>query len=567
MDEWVDKIGGLLWYDFLGQRPSVVTDEEVGSPCIRSDGLGGTAGANLRLDAGGLEGSTENRSWAFVSRKAGISGSTLYLLRATSSAAESVCAIANEGREYNVGMLHSSGGFLPFDNRPSHTREICTEVFTKEGLVWRYLRNGVLLAEQTAPAHGNVATSSWQLFSNNGSNAFAVDLFDLFFVPGVALSVSQCAQFHQWAAGQYGTIPSSGLFGGSVTLVGDSFTSAAVVDNGRGHSVNTTAYREALRGRCPGVALVGSIDNSSSWPHEGVGGDTLDLMLARIAAALAKNQAQKVVLLGGVNDASGGESGADMLLDMKALAAAAFAEHQEAEFYIVDQPPNSNSLIHDRLQAFNAGLDGMLDDLRTENPGIDVSRIYAGSLMVLATHISGDGTHPNEAGYRLLANAVFDALAFPHASLDAAVGSDDATNNGPTSWGSIANAEGLPDGSSATSAGAATARDYIADFTFPAGSGDGDLLHLLLRVYLSVTGSSGSDSTITISYDVGSGFVELASLDGNLSHLTNPMSYALPVDTWSAHDGITIRVRHQIAGLAVGVAGALDAVTLQASHT
>jgi lysophospholipase L1-like esterase len=295
--------------------------------------------------------------------------------------------------------------------RVSHSRELVSEVYTKTGLTWRYYRDGVLMGSRVLTVHGNPA-AAFQLFSNNGSNAAGCDLFELAYFPGLALDALQVALWHQFAASEY----SSDLFKadvrrtGDLMMFGDSFISATVVDNGRGVSRNTLAWKEAVAGRMPGVALVGTQTATNTHNHEGVGGNTLDQMDARIAAAVDTNTPDVLVLYGGLNDMAGGESGADALLDLESVLATAFAAQPGVSYRVVDLAPHSNGTINARIAAFNAGLDAAIANIRTDNSGIDVERITAGSTLTVADHLDGTD-HPNEAGARILANLTVDAVA------------------------------------------------------------------------------------------------------------------------------------------------------------
>lgn len=148
------------------------------------------------------------------------------------------------------------------------------------------------------------------------------------------------------------------------------------------------------------------------------------------------------------------------------------------------------------------------------------------------------------------------------------VGANAAANLGPQNWTNPNNATGLKDGSNATSAGNLTAaQDFNLELNYANSVNKGDLVISAVRldVYARVTGdATGLQSTVTISYDVGAGYVVLETILGNFDNLGTARSYDLTgiLDTWAKYDAFKVKVRHQTAIAATLVAGAVDAAEI-----
>lgn len=151
------------------------------------------------------------------------------------------------------------------------------------------------------------------------------------------------------------------------------------------------------------------------------------------------------------------------------------------------------------------------------------------------------------------------------------VGSNAAANLGPDNVTNPNNANGIHDGTNATTAGNLTAaRDFNLELSYANAVGKSELAITAasLSLYMSVSGdATGLQSTVTVSYDIGAGYVVLETITGNFTNISTPRIYSLTgiLDTWTEHDALKVKVRHQTIIAATLVAGTLDAVELEVS--
>lgn len=154
-------------------------------------------------------------------------------------------------------------------------------------------------------------------------------------------------------------------------------------------------YRVPLQALAPDIQFVGRLD--SFGPHEGVGGNTIAQITARVTGSVIDVFKPSVILLlAGHNDLSIPHSASVAAADYCTLATM-YANRACAPLVLVSNlPPNANQSTAD----FNAALPGAF-----AGAPANVRLVNITSTMTLADDIGGDGVHPNASGYSKMAIA------------------------------------------------------------------------------------------------------------------------------------------------------------------
>lgn len=176
---------------------------------------------------------------------------------------------------------------------------------------------------------------------------------------------------------------------GPVMCIGDSMT---LGHNGT-TNLDSGGYRIPLRELAPDLVMVGRIDGYG--PHDGVGGNTIAQITARVTGAVVDSFAPSLILLlAGYNDLSIPHTPAVAAADYCTLATM-YAQRSCAPLVLVGNlPPNANSAI----ASFNAALASAFSGAPANVHLVDIA-----SSMILATDVGTDGVHPTASGYAKMA--------------------------------------------------------------------------------------------------------------------------------------------------------------------
>lgn len=148
-----------------------------------------------------------------------------------------------------------------------------------------------------------------------------------------------------------------------------------------------------------------------------------------------------------------------------------------------------------------------------------------------------------------------------------------ASANVTGTWTNLTNCQGVHDGASATSAGAAlgASRKLRGDYANSSAKGDLTITAFRLHFYAATTGdATGLLSDATLSYNVGAGEVTLEAIAGNFDNLTTPRTYdlfAAGVDSWAEYDALQAFVLHEYAAASIGVTCSVDAIEVEVIAT
>lgn len=364
--------------------PGSLADTGCGKPCVRFDG----STQRLLLPAAQLGPLTAgvDRAYFFIRRNLKNSGQYLFLT--STGGAESLMSSNPGGR---VAVSTS----LPLSPFTEQTREITCEVWNFVGGTLYYYRDGVLVAS-IAQATQNVTGPGMYLGTSGSSNYSSNDIFEMGIKVTGGMTTAEIAQLASYAESTYGITPGSKR-SGTVMWFGDSNVSQNI-------ATNLSSAREQCHARWPGVSFVGQLSGGAYSNHEGVAGNTISQMQARLGAALAANPNPTVMIVwGGVNDAAGGASGATIANSMDTFVRTAAATAHGTKYRIIELPPNANSLINMRVADYNAAMPAKVAAMASA--GIDARFITMGSQLSSATDLL-DGTHLNDRGHGIAARLI-----------------------------------------------------------------------------------------------------------------------------------------------------------------
>lgn len=148
-----------------------------------------------------------------------------------------------------------------------------------------------------------------------------------------------------------------------------------------------------------GARWVGTIGNSGfPWlPHEGVSGNTLKAMGARVVAAMQATHPTVVTVLGGTN----GGPLADWLDDHRAVREAIYAQDPNCKVVVITPPPNWPNMW--TAQNMIDLAEDVAEDALDGHP-VSIVDIYTPMVAYpsYGTALLYDGTHPNATGYALM---------------------------------------------------------------------------------------------------------------------------------------------------------------------
>lgn len=191
--------------------------------------------------------------------------------------------------------------------------------------------------------------------------------------------------------------------------LGDSITNGSSAAAGR-RFIDVLPWMIGTQSMAPGPVLnpvAGALYNINA----GVPGDRTDQMLARTDALIAQG-ISGMTLLGGANDAAQGVSPATFIANVAAIAAKCRAA--SIPLVVGTVPPRGSgaaAAIKQLVAAYNAAL-----RVWAPSAGVPLARVHSALVDIssgdmLAAYNSGDDTHPNTAGHRLVAAAFATACA------------------------------------------------------------------------------------------------------------------------------------------------------------
>ncbi|MDL5159386.1 SGNH/GDSL hydrolase family protein [Actinomycetospora termitidis] len=191
-------------------------------------------------------------------------------------------------------------------------------------------------------------------------------------------------------------------------FLGDSITNGSSAAVGRSftaylpHLVGT-AYVAPLTPASPAAGVAYSING-------GVAGQRSDQMLARIDALLGSD-VKGMTLLAGTNDAQQGVSTATFMSNVAAIAAR--CRRAGVPLVVGTVPPRgaaASSAIHQAVVAYNLALRAWAPGAGVQLAEVNAALVDPTSGAMLAAYDSGDNTHPNTAGHRVIAEAFAAAV-------------------------------------------------------------------------------------------------------------------------------------------------------------
>ncbi|MGY4644959.1 FG-GAP-like repeat-containing protein [Cellulomonas sp. URHB0016] len=149
--------------------------------------------------------------------------------------------------------------------------------------------------------------------------------------------------------------------------------------------------------------LVGSRNHGRDIPdtdHEGWPGYTIDQISQKASTAVPSKRPNVVTLLAGTNDMVGNVDVASAPARLSALIDRTFAGSPGVAIVVGTLPPAQDPSVQARITAYNAAIRTMLDDRINRGDHlvrVDLDAVTLGDL--------ADGLHPNDEGYRKIADA------------------------------------------------------------------------------------------------------------------------------------------------------------------
>lgn len=265
----------------------------------------------------------------------------------------------------------------------------------------------------------------------------------------------------------------------TVMPLGDSITEG--VGSSTGSSYRAKLFGD-LEANAKSVDFVGSQRSGqlSDPDHEGHSGWTIAQIAQAADAAVPANRPNVVVLHAGTNDMDRGQqNGAVGRLD--GLIAQIQEDSSGTTVLVATLVPSTNRATQDRITAFNREIRDLVR--RRQSAG---ERVALVDMSAVTTADLADGLHPNDAGYRKMADAFFKAVA------DAAERGWIQAPSGGTRPGCPApGGRWIPRGQIASGTGAATGpRVRFADLD---GDGKDDYLVVGLKGEIDAWRNTGGD--------------------------------------------------------------------------
>lgn len=160
--------------------------------------------------------------------------------------------------------------------------------------------------------------------------------------------------------------------------------------------------------------------NSMGDPyHDGFPGCWINNLTVPVASDLPFYQPDDVLLQVGINDILNGRTISDLQTDITGLVNQIFSTEPTVHLYLASILPNLNLSLDPEVQAYNNYISSTLvPDQQALGRNITFVDQYANFVDGAGAPISSlydvnDPTHPNAAGYLLMANTWFDAMAVP----------------------------------------------------------------------------------------------------------------------------------------------------------
>lgn len=202
----------------------------------------------------------------------------------------------------------------------------------------------------------------------------------------------------------------------------------------------------------------------------------------------------------------------------------------------------------------------------TQRPAIDTALLGASGSAVKPSVLPGVQTSARISEFHTDALPAANIVQVVY-DLTRLVGANVASNAVGT-WTNPTGAQSVHNGTTATSAGAATggSRKLQLAYANHVNKGELAITQAKLFLYAAVTGDpTGLLSDVTITYDIGAGEVTLETIAGNFSNLTTPREYDLTglLDNWTEYNALTVFVNHVWAATSVGVSCAVDACEVE----
>ncbi|MFG1954029.1 FG-GAP-like repeat-containing protein [Micromonospora sp. NPDC048830] len=190
-----------------------------------------------------------------------------------------------------------------------------------------------------------------------------------------------------------------------VMPLGDSITYGLESSDGNGYRDELYNY---LKNSAQGVDFVGSVQaGSMSDPdNEGHPGDRIDEIAAFADCSVPQYQPNVITLHAGTNDMNQDYYLSSAPTRLKNLINQALADSPRATVLAAKLIPTGKAGLQPRIDAYNAALPGVVDDLQREGKHVllvDMSRV------LVSDGLENDA-HPTDAGYAKMADAWYEAV-------------------------------------------------------------------------------------------------------------------------------------------------------------
>ncbi|MEW1838404.1 GDSL-type esterase/lipase family protein [Nonomuraea angiospora] len=190
-----------------------------------------------------------------------------------------------------------------------------------------------------------------------------------------------------------------------VMPLGDSITYGVESSDGNGYRDELYAY---LKASAPDVDFVGSVraGSMSDRDNEGHPGDRIGEIAAFAYCSVPRYQPNVITLHAGTNDMNQNYNLSQAPTRLKKLINQALTHSPRATVLVAKLIPTGKDGLQPRIDAYNAALPGMVEDLQSEGKHVllvDMSRV------LVSDGLENDA-HPTDAGYAKMADAWYGAV-------------------------------------------------------------------------------------------------------------------------------------------------------------
>ncbi len=244
--------------------------------------------------------------------------------------------------------------------------------------------------------------------SNSGSSAWLGDIGEVARY-SAELSAGDAVTTASYFLNKFPSIAKRALPIAWVSTFGNSIVADTTVTENRGYSLmhkflERCEETEPVSGKT--VHFQGQVARHV-FPHDGVSGNTLSQITARINASIVANNTPDLIILeGGINDCQ--DAGYDQATAMSDLTAALAQCHTSAPnvpVLFIGPTALNNTTHNDNVTAFNAGVAAVAAAASQSVTVVDVSGFVPGTMR------DGDGVHWNDVGNDYFGELVHTAAA------------------------------------------------------------------------------------------------------------------------------------------------------------